>query len=454
MPAFSRPQSPTPKAYDRRSFLRFGGTALLLGALAPSVLTACAPGSGKVPATWSGSLDMLAWDFQPDVIKDLVAQWSTSSGTDVEVAIVPNVGYSATLQTRLRGGEQLDLFYNFAYNSRKFVDEGWAATLNDLPGIDDLLDDLFESARERHVTPEGDVISVPYFSAVHMLHYNENYLADAGIASPPATLEDMYSASKKLRDAGISHSPYVAYWVKEFCEEYLHTYLLNAGVTAFDASGAPVFADDPKTENVFAWWQTMYQEGLAPKSLLNDDPGKLATLMAQGDAAFFVLHHYFLTSVRDLAGPQSNHVRQAPIGGNNHTLQIGEVLQLGANQHPDARAASWDLMKNYSWKNPDGRFAVTSEWAKAAGLAAPYPGFFTDPDVVAAFPDYYDLGLISETFDTGSQVVAARTAAWYPEFQTKVGDLVHALLLGQATPKETIAALAKAATDAQGSGGL
>ena len=85
----------------------------------------------------------------------------------------------------------------------------------------------------------------------------------------------------------------------------------------------------------------------------------------------------------------------------------------------------------------------------AAGLAAPYPGFFTDPDVIAAFPDYYDLPQISKIFATGSKVVPARTLPWYPDFQAKVGDLVHALLLGEATPKKTVEDLTAAATAAQ-----
>jgi multiple sugar transport system substrate-binding protein len=396
---------------------------------------------------------MLAWDFQLEMIEKLVADWSAANGHDVEVAIIPNVGYSAAIQTRLRGGEVMDLYYNFAYNSQKFVDQGWARPLNDLPGVDDLVADLFESARERHVTASGDIISVPYFSAVHMLHYNQRMLGEAGLGAPPASLDEVYSQSKALKEQGVATTPYVAYWVKEFCEEYLHTYLLNEGIEAFDADGAPVFADDPKSEDVLAWWQTMYTEGLTPTSVLSDDPGKLSTTMAQGDAAFFVLHHYFLTSIRDLAGPESENVMQAPITSTNHTLQIGEVLQMGALENQDQREAVWELMKHYGWKDSDDRFTVHTEWAKASGLAAPYPRFFTDPAVIDAFPDYYDLSLLSETFDTGSKVVPARTLAWYPDFQMKVGDIVHSLLLGQVSPKDAVRQLADAAVNAKSSGG-
>lgn len=432
-----------PAMMGRRSFLKASGAAALGAAFLPGLM------SGTAHAAFSGTLKMLAWDFQPDMIKQLVGEWSAKSNTAVDVAVIPNVGYSPAIQTRLRGGDTIDLFYNFAYNSQKFVDEGWAAKLNGLPGVDALVADMFESARARHVNVAGDIISVPYFSAVHMMHYNEKYLADAGIEKAPATLQEIYEASKKLKEAGVVASPYIAYWAKEFCEEYLHTYLLNEGVTAFDDNGQPVFANDPKTVGVFEWWQKMYTEGLAPQSVLTDDPGKLSSEMAQGNAAFFVLHHYFLTSIRALEGPQSANVKQSAIGGDNFTLQIGEVLQLGNIADEEQRLAAWDLAKYYGWKDEAGKFTVFNQWAKAAGLAAPYAGFFTDPDVIAAFPDYYDLPLISKAFDTGSKVVPARTLPWYPDFQAKVGDIIHALLLGQADPQQTVDALTQAALAAQ-----
>jgi len=432
------------KGLDRRSFLR--GTAATAAGLA--ALPGLMP--GRAHAAFDGEINMLAWDFQPDTIRSLVDAWTAEGNPAVDLAVIPNVGYSAAIQTRLRGGDDIDLYYNFAYNTQKFVNEGWAATLNGLPGVDDLIGDMFESARARHVNPDGDIMSVPYFSAVHTLHYNAQFLADAGVSSVPGTLAEIYDASVKLRDAGIVESPYVAYWVKEFCEEYLHTYLLNEGIDAFDDEGNPIFADDPRTVGVFEWWQKMYQEGLAPQSLLTDDPGKLSNEMAQGNAAFYVLHHYFLTSIRALEGPQSANVMLAPAAADNYTLQIGEVLQLGQIDDEERKLAAWELAKYYGWKDSAGRFSVFTKWAEAAGLAAPYAGFFTDPDVVAAFPDFYDLGLLSDIFDTGSKVVPARTMPWYPDFQARVGDIVHALLLGQSTPEETVAALADAARAAQG----
>ena len=394
----------------------------------------------------------MGWDFQPDTIKRLVAAWADANNTPTNVQTIPNVGYSAALQTRLRGGSAIDVYYNFAYNTQKFIEQKWATELNGLSDVDTMVSEMFPSARERHVTSNGKIISVPYFSTVYMNQYNKSFVERAGFSAPPTSLAETYQQAKKMKADGICATPYIAYWIKEFCEEYLHVYLLAQGVTPFDEKGEPVFADDPKAEEAFAWWQTMYTEGLAPRSLLNDDPGKLSGELAQGRAAFFVLHHYFLTSVRDLKGPESNNIEQAPVV-NGQTLQIGEVLQLGSKS-TEARDKAWKLMKHYGWKDQEGKFSVSTEWAKAGGLAAPYPAFFTDPATVEAFPDYYDLSKLSQTFESGSNVVPARTLPWYPGFQAKVGDLVHAMLLGQSEPKATVAALADAARRAKAGGGL
>ena len=122
---------------------------------------------------------------------------------------------------------------------------------------------------------------------------------------------------------------------------------------------------------------------------------------------------------------------------------------MGDIGNDETRAAAWDLMKYYGWRDENRKFAVFTQWAKAAGLAAPYPDFFTDPDVIAVFPDYYNLPLIAKTFESGSKVVPARTLPWYPTFQLRVGDLVHGLLLGQSTPAKAVSDMADAAVAAR-----
>ena len=80
-----------------------------------------------------------------------------------------------------------------------------------------------------------------------MTHYNKAFLEKAGFSGPPKSKQDMYDQCKKLKETDRADAPYSAYWIKEFCEEYLMVYLLSEGIKPFDANYDPVFKDDPAT---------------------------------------------------------------------------------------------------------------------------------------------------------------------------------------------------------------
>jgi multiple sugar transport system substrate-binding protein len=436
-------------ALSRAAFLRRAAAGTLLIPTAGGLLAACGGGGGSGGSgSARGPLYMTTWDAFPPQIRANLAAFTRQTGVPVKLTIVPNVGYGPTMQTRLRGGARIDVYYNFAYNTAKFVDAGWAKDLSGLDGIDEMLADMFPSAAERHRLADGRVISAPYFSALHVLHYNERLLRASGIAQPPATLADVHAQSQKLKAAGV-RAPYAAYWTKQFIEEYLTLYLLAEGITPFDEKGSPVFADDPKTEAMFEWWASMYQDGLTSKTALTDDPNKLIAAMQQGDSAFLMLHHYFLKLIRDGKGPESANVTlsyRTP-GAADTTLQIGETLQMGTKAGA-AEPHALELLKYYGWKDDQGRYSTLTSWAKASALLGPYPKLFDQLAAEKALPDYYDLATLRQMFADRSQVVPARVLPWYATYQSQVGDRLHAMLLGQASPKDTVAGLASDAKNA------
>lgn len=454
------------KDLNRRSFLKRAG-AMGFGAASLPLLATYASARAQSPApltpapvasmpAGARALEFNAWEFQPDTIRGFLNDWTATSGVPVNLSLIPNVGYGPAIQTRLQGGGILDVYYNFTYNSGKFVDQGWARDLADLPGVQDMLNDMFEPARARHALPDGRVVSAPYFSAAHVLHYNEKMLADNGLVVP-TTMQEQYDAAKKLKDAGVA-SPYVAYWIKEFCEEYLMVYLLAEGIVPFDDAGNPVFADDPKSVDVMTWWAAMFQDKLTTETMLTDDPIKLAELMGSGDAGFYVLHHYFLKIIRDLNAETATQKDNVTIayrmpGSKGDTLQMGEVIQMGTQATGRSLDDAWSLMKFYGWKDDSGELRTFKAWAAAAALACPYPAFFEDPDVKASYGDFYDMAALADVFGTKSAVVGARSLPWYQPFQVKVGERIHALLLGQASPADTVKGLADDVRSSQ-SGGI
>ena len=431
----------TQQMLSRRTLLR--GAGLLGAAMAGGpLLSACStePGGGSD----SSALRMMAWDFQPDTIKRLAKQFGKREGLDVEVQIAPNLGYSAAIQTRMQGGGSMDAFYNFTYNSVKFYDNGWAVALDEQDGHEEMLERMMPSARPLYLAPDGKMIGTPYYTATHMFMYNKEHLQEAGFSAPPSSLQEIYDFSKKMKSSGISASPYTGYWVKQFLEEYFMAYLLAEGITPFDDSGAPAFADDPKTVGMLEWWQTMYTEGLTQKSILTDDANKSSLLMAQGDASFLQMHHYFLKLVREQDGPEASNV--IPMytlpGSNGATVMVGDMIQMGETDNPDA---AWELMRYFGDISQDGQMPGLLEWAKAASLAAPYPEFFKSEEIRGVFGDYYDMDQLLSSFEDTAVVVPTRNQPWYNEFLTKVGDEIESLLSGGSSAADTVRTLADTA---------
>jgi multiple sugar transport system substrate-binding protein len=422
-------------------------------ASASTVPTSTAPLPSPVasPSGVARALEFNAWEFAPEVIKEHLANWTKASGVPVNLSVVPAVGYSASLQTKLQGGATVDVFYNYPYATGQFVKQGWAHDLRGFPGVDDMLNDMFPAARAMYVQQDGTISAAPYYNATHVMHYNKTHLTKAGLAEPK-TLQDIYDACKKIKAAGIAKTPYVAYWIKDFMEEYLNVYLIGEGVTMWDGAGNPVFADDPRTQKVFEWWLAMYKDGLTTPTMLTDDPIKLATLMGTGDASFYGIHHYFLPIIRGLKdAPEAKNVDilyRMP-GATGLTSQIGGVIQMGTKGEARSVEDAWSLMKFYGWKDASGQYATFKSWAKASQLGAPYPAFWADPDVIKQFSTYFDVPKLTEMFATGSVSQSAGNAPWYQAFQAKVGDRMHAMLLGQATPADTVKGLAEDARSAK-----
>ena len=362
------------KKLNRRQFLKTAGAlgvglaaSQSVGAYAQSVLPAklTAPGLLRgIPAGQDKTpLEFYGWDFQPQQIEANLKIFTDQTGVPVNVHIIPNVGFSGALQTKIMGGIHMDVFYNFRYNTSKFYYAGWARRMDDLPDADKILADMFPNARPLFTAQDGALICLPYFNAVHVLYYNQAYLKNAGFSGPPKSKQELYDQCKKLKDAGTAPTPYVAYWIREFCEEYLMVYLLSEGIKPFDEKYDPVFQDDPGTVDMFTWWQAMFKDGMTSPTMLTDEVTKVQTMEQEGNAAFFTLHHYFLKGIREAKAKESDNIVLSDWmpGKTGQTFLMGEVIQMGGD--PVNLDDVWACMKFYGWKDKNGEMRTFKEWA-------------------------------------------------------------------------------------------
>src|SRR5689334_6191051 len=109
--------------------------------------------------------------------------------------------YNATLRTQLETGTGPDLFFvrSFA-TGRELFDQGYIASLKDLPGIND---DFTAASRAPWATDSGEPYAVPIIAVSHGIYYNQDLFQKNGIAVP-TTWEELMAAAQKLKDAGVT----------------------------------------------------------------------------------------------------------------------------------------------------------------------------------------------------------------------------------------------------------
>ncbi len=405
--------------------------------LSVSFLFAGGGQEGSVPQGTDDPLEFYGWDFMPDKIKEYCNDFEIENNEQVNVHIIPNVGYLPGIQTKIMGGVRMDVFYNFRWNQLRFYNVGWAADLSDFPGADDILDDIVESARPAYKSEDGKLISLPYFSAPFVNMYNPVLLKNAGFDTFPESKEEMYEMCKVLKADGIS-APYVAYWNKDFIDRYFFIYLISEGIEVFDSNFNPVFQNDPETKKVFEWWARMYQEKLTTPTILTDNPSESVISMQEGHSAFFNLHHYFLKGIQESGSTEGENVILGPQipGKTGTTLHIGEVLQMSGNTPDPARA--WELLKFYSWKNKAGEYHVPRTWALEAGLLVPYKGFFANREIVDSFKSWIDWDRLIDIVENKSKIETVRMQVWYPDWRTESSGVLHQMIIGDIPVEEAI----------------
>jgi len=391
-------------------------------------------------------LRFYAWMFMPDKISEYCQYFEQNYNEKVEVHILPNLGYVPAMQVKIMGGMRMDAFYNFNWNMNRWINVGWAAELTGKPGLDAIWADIIDIAKPLYTSPDGKIVSLPYFIAPFVTMYNPSLLKKAGYDHFPKNKEEMYEMCKALKKIGVKN-PYIAYWIQDFVDEYFFIYLISEGIEPFDKNFDPIFQNNPETEKAFNWWVKMYKEGLTSPTILTDQISNFAVMMQEGEACFYNLHHYFLKGIVEAGGKESKNVVLGPWepGKTGQCMLIGEVLQLsGRTPDPDR---AWELLKFYSWKNKKGEYYVPKTWALAAGLLEPYKGFYQDKEIVDSFKSWTDWNLLMDIVQKKSRNVSVRQQVWYPEWRTEAGPLLHKMILGEIPVKDAIQKLAALAKD-------
>ena len=282
---------------NRRSTMRLVAMGLSAG-LAAFALAGCAPSGGggetdgEVTITWwhnatSGPM--------PAVWEEVAKEFEEAHpGVKVEQTGYQNEELQRTLiPNALAAGDPPDLFQVWPGGElRGQVENGYLQPLDD--AIPDTISSVGATVNPWQVG--GETYAVPFTFGVEGFWYNTDQFAQAGIDTPPTTLDELVDAAGKLREAGFTPIAVgagdkwpAAHWWYQFALHSCSPETLQAAETEFD------FSDDCWVEAGEQLQEFLginpFQEGFLGTPA-QTGAGSSAGLVANGQAAMELMGHW------------------------------------------------------------------------------------------------------------------------------------------------------------------
>ncbi len=165
--------------------------------------------------------------------------------------------------------------------------------------IDQKTKDAVFAAAWDITTVNGKTYGMPWLLDEKYFYYNEKMLADAGIAAPPKTWEEMSAQAKILKDKGLVEYPIVWSWGQAetaVCD--FVTLLYGNGGTFVDASGKPAF-NNAQGVKTLQWMVDSIDAGVANPASISYVEEDVRNIFSQGKAAFAInwLYMYDLAAL-------------------------------------------------------------------------------------------------------------------------------------------------------------
>jgi raffinose/stachyose/melibiose transport system substrate-binding protein len=233
-------------------------------------------------------------------LEDHIAEFSESSGIDIEVEAMPFDTLRTVLQTQLQSGEGPDVF-NWGSGpgfGGAFAEAGLLYDLTDAYAEYDW--PIYEFAKER-VTFEDTLYGIPGEMETIGLFYNADLFAEHGI-TPPEDLAGLEAASQKLADAGIT--PIAASDQEGWQGGHLLSMALSSrvGSTGMDdlISGEASW-DSPDVVASLQLWQDYLDKGYLPEFPTSLSYDGANALFYSGDAAMVPTGSWLISEIDDNA---------------------------------------------------------------------------------------------------------------------------------------------------------
>ena len=417
---------------SRRRVLQ-GGAALSAGALFGQP----ALGAPSTPLTFVG------WQYQPQIVEENVGIFSDLYDESVNYELATG-DYHAVVETKLTGGQHMDMFYSEEDRIARWHTAGWIRDLESLPGVDDIKAGILPVSIESLSLPDGRFAGMPYYAGYNAFVYNEEHLTKVGI-EVPESWDALLEACRKLKADGISDAPYISAWGQRWAELSWSIFAAwySEGAKVFDENND--FVDEPALRRVLETHQSLYQEGLVSEDIMTL-PGEGVPSYASGRHTFMVLHDYNQKVVNDPAVSKvAGRIKNAMMPGATRSTMAWTACYLMGSQPVDVERV-WNLLQFFGGKSKDGEYHVIKRWALEFGLGSGYKEVMSDPDVVEAFAKWKDLEIAAAQVEIATARKVGKEI-WFSEWDLFMMQRVQEYIRSGSSTDNLVAALAEKASE-------
>lgn len=172
-------------------------------ALAAGGLAACTSDGGGDADVITVTSSWTSGQATGDMFKALAEEFTAETGIEVQINEVPNDDVDDVFEADSLAGEETDLVVlNLTPATASWLPDG--LVVDTAQYLDDWgLRDKIQPGAVEYWTQGGGTAGFPFIGFNWPIWYNTELLAQAGIDSIPATIDDLFAASDALRAAGI-----------------------------------------------------------------------------------------------------------------------------------------------------------------------------------------------------------------------------------------------------------
>lgn len=380
------------------------------------------------------------WSALPD---DMLARFTEETGIEIKQEVM---GYEE-LNTKVTTSSAAqiapaDVFSTYIVPLAGHVAAGFIEPIDDCLSEETKLDvlgiDVFKF--------DDQLMGVPTYYDVAVLLYNKSHMDQAGVTKAPETMDELYDASMKIKEAGVSNYPLIMPLAAQpgTAGRWQLLSLVFGGEPLFDADLQPHFtASDSGGYKAMQFLVDTLGVIVDPAMVEVDNTVQGDPFFA-GDASFLITNIGSLATADD---PELSNV----VGQISAALVPGSDVTRSAalNFYLDGLAISKDSA------NKEAACKFIEWWLVPANAQEIFTRIEVTPTREGALRQLIDEGLfpggelVFEQSDYGMPVFAAGMPAWFDQWETDAASQINQAARGNLTIEQALQNIANKALELQ-----